>query len=144
MQVSGARTSTYDSRKMYEMLAKRTGKILYIHVHIYIYIYIPTHTHTHVECGFPHLCPFYGINAKLISFVQVTCLRTRSNKLNRFRKLLNWTSWKIMSIQWLRSLHCFFTSWTDKFRQCAKYSGRIPHVHCFAHGQWSASFFMRD
>ena len=129
--MSGARTSMYDGRKMYEMLAKRAGKI--------------KHIYTYVECGFPHPCPFYAVNTELISFGQGDLLAHSFKQAKSFLKnLLAWRSWKIISIQSRRSSHCFVTSWTDKFRQCEKYSGRILYVHCFAHGQWSASFFMRD
>ena len=62
-------------------------------------------------------------------------LRTRSNKLNCFgENLINWTSWKINSMQSRRSSHRFVTSWTDKFKLCAKQ---------WTYRQWSTSFFMR-
>ena len=109
MQVSGARTSTNDGRKMYEMLAKRAGKIKDIY--------------THVDCGFPHPCPFYGVKAELISFGQVDLLAHSFKQAKSFlKKIINWTSWKTISMESRRSSHWFVTSWTDKFRQCAKYS----------------------
>ena len=74
MQVSGARTSTYYSRKMYEMLAKRAGKIKEIY--------------THVDCGFPHPCPFYGVNSELISFGQGDLLAHSFKQAKSFLKKL--------------------------------------------------------
>ena len=75
MQVSGARTSTNDGRKMYEMRAKRAGKIKDIY--------------THVDCGFPHPCPFYGVNTELISFGQGDVLAHSFKQVKSFlNKLL--------------------------------------------------------
>ena len=82
------------ARKMYEMLAKFAGKIKDIY--------------THVECGFPHPCPFYGVNAELISFGQGDLLAHSFKQAKSFlKKIINWTSWKIISTQSRRSSHMF-------------------------------------
>ena len=70
--MSGARTSTNDGRKMYEMLAKRAGKIKDIY--------------THVDCGFPYPCPFYNVNAELISFGQDDLLSRSFKQAKSFWK----------------------------------------------------------
>ena len=64
----------------------------------------------------------YEMLAKCPGEIKWREIRIRSDKLNRFWKnIFNWTSWKIISIQSRRSLHCFVTSWTDTFMLCAKY-----------------------
>ena len=85
------------------MLAKRAGKIKYIHIHV-AYGKIK-YIDLHVAYGFPFASPFDGVNPESPS-AKVTCLHTRSKKLNHFgENLINWTIWKIYSMQSRRISH---------------------------------------